>query len=207
MTSDTTATTANPPRDPRPAFFAAADQAVRLIGSVTRTDLAQPTPCAEFDVRTLTAHMVAVFRRIAHVGAGGNYADTETIATGTPDDGLAAAAAEGRDAVLATWSDDAVLDRLLTLPPGVHLPGRVGALRYTQEFVTHAWDLAAALGRQGELDPSLAAPLVEMAQQFIPRDGHRPWPFGEVVDVPQHAGPYERLVGWLGRDPSWRPPA
>lgn len=47
--------------DPRPAFFAAADQAARLICEVTPADLRRPTPCAEFDVEALTGHVVAVF--------------------------------------------------------------------------------------------------------------------------------------------------
>lgn len=93
------------------------------------------------------------------------------------------------------------------LAAGRAAAGSSGALRYTQELVTHAWDLATALGRADELDPALAAPMAQAARRFIPRDGREDWPFGEVVDVADDAGPYERLVGWLGRDPSWRPPA
>lgn len=193
--------------DPRPAFFAAADQAARLICEVTPADLRRPTPCAEFDVEALTGHVVAVFRRITHVAAGGDYTGTTTVVTGIPEGEWAATAGADRDRLVAVWSDDAVLDRVMTLPPGVQLPGRVGALRYTQELVTHAWDLATALGRADELDPALAAPMAQAARRFIPRDGREDWPFGEVVDVADDAGPYERLVGWLGRDPSWRPPA
>ena len=108
-------------------------------------------------------------------------------------------------ALVATWSDDSVLERILTLPPGIQAPGRVGALRYSQEMLTHAWDLAAALGRTGDLDPALAEPFVASARQFVPRDRDG-FPFGAVVDVPETAGPFERLVGWLGRDPGWTPP-
>jgi len=28
-------------------------------------------------------------------------------------------------------------------------------------------------------------------------------PFGAVVEVPADAPAYDRLVGWLGRDPHW----
>ena len=39
--------------DPRPDFFAAADQAVHLIDGLAPADLDRPTPCDDYDVRTL----------------------------------------------------------------------------------------------------------------------------------------------------------
>jgi uncharacterized protein (TIGR03086 family) len=195
-----------PPADPRPAFFAAADQVVRLIQGLEPSDFARPTPCEDFDVRALAGHLVAVLRRITHVATGGGWAEVPQVVAGIDDGSLGDVAAADRDRLVAVWSDDKVLDRVLSLPPGVQLPGRFGALRYTQELVTHAWDLASALGRGDELDRALAEPVVAGARQFVPREGREHFPFGEVVDVPESAGPYERLVGWLGRDPSWRPP-
>ncbi len=203
---ETSADTASP-SDPRPIFFAAADQLVALIELVTPADLERPTPCDEFDVSTLTGHLLAVFRRITHVATGGAWSDIPQVVTGIPAEALAATAASDRDALLATWSDGAVLDRVLSLPPGVQVPGRVGALRYTQEMVTHAWDVATALGRADALDPALAEPVAEAARRFVPREGREQMPFGEVVDVSADATAYEQLVGWLGRDPSWTPPA
>ncbi len=201
----TTTADSSIPADPRPVFFAAADQLVRLIGLITPEDLGRPTPCDEFDVATLTGHLLAVLRRITHVATGGAWADVPQVVTGIPAEALAATAASDRDVLVATWSDDAVLDRVLSLPPGVQVPGRVGALRYTQEMVTHAWDLATALGRVDALDAALAEPVADAARRFVPREGREHMPFGEVVDVAADATAYEQLVGWLGRDPSWRP--
>lgn len=189
------------PTDPRPTFFAAADQAVRLIGEITLADLGKPTPCAEFDVRTLAGHMVAVLRSIEAVARGVDFRTTEQVAD-LPGEQLAPAAAAARDAMVATWSGD-VLDKPLLLPPGIELPGRAGAARYTQELATHAWDLAAALGREDELDPAIAETVADAARRFVPREGREHLPFGPVVEVDEAAGPYERLVGWLGRDPKW----
>lgn len=36
----------------------------------------------------------------------------------------------------------------------------------------------------------------------LPAAGREPLPFGSVVEVPDDAGPYDRLVGWVGRDPA-----
>ena len=196
------APTAN--HDPRPAFFAAADQLVRLVTVIAPQDLGRPTPCDDFDVATLAGHLLCVLRRITHVATGGAYADVPQVVTGIDPGSWGATIAADRDAMRAVWSDEAVLDRLLVLPPGVEVPGRVGAVRYTQEMVTHAWDLAAAMDRRDELDSGLAAPLVEPARRFVPRERAH-FPFGDVVEVPEDAGPYDQLVGWLGRDPSWSP--
>ena len=193
--------------DPRPDFFAAADQAVRLIDGLAPADLDRPTPCDDYDVRTLVAHLLTVFRRITHVATGGGWTEGPQVITGVPDESLATVAAADRDRLVQVWSDDTVLERILSLPPGVQVPGRIGAFRYTQELVTHAWDLAAAVGRVDQLDPALAEPVIIGAQQFVPRDAREGFPFGAVVDVADDAGPYERLVGWLGRDPNWTPSA
>jgi len=158
-------------------------------------------------VRTLVAHLLTVFRRITYVATGGGWAEVPQVITGVPDESLATVAAADRDRLVQVWSDDAVLERILSLPPGVQVPGRIGAFRYTQELVTHAWDLAAAVGRVDQLDPALAEPVIIGAQQFVPRDAREGFPFGAVVDVADDAGPYERLVGWLGRDPNWTPSA
>jgi len=210
--------------DPRPLLFAAAAQAVRLVEALQAdidagpgtsgpgasvSVLDAPTPCTEYGVRDLAGHVLAVLRRIEHVATGGNPLDVPQEVRGVADAGWAATAQADAGTMKATWSDDAVLDRMLTLPWAT-LPGRAAALAYTQELTVHAWDLAAAIGRVSELDDSLAVAVLPLARQFVPADqrgGHVP--FGPVVELASRdlgsAGPYDELVAWLGRDPAWRP--
>ena len=190
--------------DPRPLLTRALDQAAALIDATRPEDLDRPTPCEGWDVRTLLGHLVGVPRRVAHVGAGGAFDDVDSM-PGVPDGEHAAAFAAARAEVDRVWgldgSDDTVLDRILTVPWGT-MPGRAVGFGYVQEFTVHAWDLATALGRAGELDPALAEAVEGPAHQFLPADTRGgEIPFGPVVAVPADAGPYERLVGWLGRDP------
>jgi uncharacterized protein (TIGR03086 family) len=193
--------------DPRPRFRHAAEQAVDLLGALTPADLERPTPCTEYDVRALAGHLLTVLRRIEHVATGGSPFDVPQIVTGVADDAWAATARADADRLASTWSQEGVLDRMLTLPWGT-LPGRAAAMAYTQELATHAWDLAVATGRSDRLDPAVAEAVLEPARRFVPaqgRGGHVP--FGPVVEAPAGAGPYERLVAWLGRDPAWTPTA
>ncbi|HEX2805338.1 MAG TPA: TIGR03086 family metal-binding protein [Kineosporiaceae bacterium] len=190
--------------DPRPLFLHAVDQAVGLLAGVTPTELDGPTPCTDYDVRELSAHLITVLRRITHVADGGDALDIPTLSE-VPDAELGAAAVADGERLKAVWSDDSVLDRPLRLP-WVTLPGRAAAMAYTQEVAVHSWDLATAVGRAGSLDPALAAALEPAARQFVPESPRGgPVPFGPVVEVPADAGPYLRLVGWLGRDPQWAP--
>jgi uncharacterized protein (TIGR03086 family) len=193
--------------DPRPLFLRAADQAVRLISLIDPAELDGPTPCPEYDTRTLIGHVLTVFRRITTVAQGGEALSVPSVTTGVPDAALAATATDDARRLAEVWSQDAVLERMLSLPFGT-LPGAAAAVAYTQELTVHAWDLATATGRTELLDDSLAEAVLGPARQFVPaqtRGG--PVPFGPVVDVPDDAPPYARLAGWLGRDPKWSRPA
>src|SRR5215207_5615581 len=66
-------TDARPPdADPRPLLRRCADQAVTILAALRPDDLERPTPCAEFDVRTLAGHVLSVLRGVAVVTAGGH---------------------------------------------------------------------------------------------------------------------------------------
>jgi uncharacterized protein (TIGR03086 family) len=190
--------------DPRPLMARALDQIGTLVDGTRTADLDRPTPCDDWDVRTLLGHLVGVPRRVAHVGTGGSPFDVPSMVD-LPDGEHAAALKSARADVDRVWgldgNSDAVLDRMLTVPWGT-MPGRAVGFGYVQEFTVHAWDLAVATGRADELDPSLAEACEPVSRQMVPADTRGgPVPFGPVVEVRGDAGPYDRLVGWLGRDP------
>ena len=194
------------PADPREPLFRAVDQALGLVALATPDRLGDPTPCAEYDVRHLVGHLVAVLRRIGYVAGGGHAYDVPSIVLDLADDAWLPAARANAAALRAAWADDAVLDRVLRLPWG-EVPGRGAALAYVQELTTHAWDLATALGRTDLLDPALAELALVAARRFLPaqpRGG--PIPFEAPVEVADDAPVHERLVAWLGRDPGWTRP-
>lgn len=191
--------------DPRPLLTRALDQIGTLVDATPTDQLDRPTPCDGWDVRTLLDHLVGVHRRVAHVAETGALVDVPAVVA-TPDGQHARVIAEGRAAVVRAWAldsdDDAVLDREMTLPWGT-MPGRAAGFGYVQELTVHAWDLAVPTGRVGALDPTLAEAAVDNAQRMVPAEQRGGFiPFGPVVEVPADAGPYDRLVGWLGRDPA-----
>lgn len=75
---------------------------------------------------------------------------------------------------------------------------------YTADVFMHTWDLAAAGGRDAGLDPELAERLRDgMAgiEELLRSSGQ----YGAAVAVPDDADAVARLVGFIGRDPAWRP--
>lgn len=75
---------------------------------------------------------------------------------------------------------------------------------YTADVFMHSWDLARAGGLDPGLDEDFAARLLAGMQpiEAVLRDsGH----YGPAVPVPDDAPAVDRLMGFIGRDPAWRP--
>jgi uncharacterized protein (TIGR03086 family) len=193
--------------DPRPALAAAARTACDVVAGVRPDQLTAPTPCREFDVRTLLGHLVSVFRRIAAVGRGEDPFVVPQVTSGIPDDGWAAAARAGWAEAAAAWADPALLARPTRVPYGT-FPGAVVLATYTGEVSTHTWDLAAATGRFPAWDDAALRVALAASSRALPAEGRGAGiPFDPPVPVPDGAPLVDRLVGWQGRDPRWTPPA
>ncbi|KAB1143666.1 TIGR03086 family protein [Streptomyces luteolifulvus] len=189
------------PIDPRPLYARATEQAATVIKTVRPEQLAGPTPCTEFDVRTLLSHIVGGTRRIAVIGEGGDGLAVRPFAGEVGDDSWTAAYDEVRARALAAWEGD---DRMATT---VHVPwgevsGRNALSAYVMEIVAHTWDLSEALGRPLELDPELAEFSLAAARHALPdaeRDEYTP--FDSARPASEGAGAYAELAAWLGREP------
>jgi uncharacterized protein (TIGR03086 family) len=189
--------------DPRPLHRLAIAQTEATVAAVSADQLALPTPCTEYDVRALLAHIVGGLTRAARVGEGDPGALARpAMADGVPDDGWPAAYRAAASRALAAWADDAKLDTLFEVPWG-KVPGRFVIAGYIQEILAHGWDLAKATGQPTEGDPELALFALAGAKRILPPDirGADDIPFGPVVDVPPDATPYTQLAAWLGRRP------
>ncbi len=65
---------------------AALDQTQRQVEAIQPAALSRSTPCAEYDVRTLLAHLLAVLRKLKVVGQGGDMAQVTDPADDLTDD-------------------------------------------------------------------------------------------------------------------------
>ncbi|MFD5077233.1 TIGR03086 family metal-binding protein [Streptomyces sp. NPDC058371] len=187
--------------DPRPVYDRATEQIAALVRTVRPEQLTDPTPCSEYDVRTLLSHIAGGTRRAAVVGAGGDGLAVRPYVDGVPDDGWPAAYDEVRAEVLRAWADDARLDAPVRVPWG-ETPGRGALSGYVMEAVTHTWDLSEALGRPLELDPELAEFALTIARRLLPDEQRGDdLPFASAAPAPEGADAYGRLAAHLGRLP------
>ncbi|MFI0714421.1 TIGR03086 family metal-binding protein [Streptomyces inhibens] len=199
VTAVTAVTAANPDPDPRPGLVQAVGLAGRTVAAVRADQLDGPTPCTDYTVRQLSNHLIAILRRVAVIGRGGDPLSVPAIADDVADgDRVREWAAAARD-VEAVWSDPAILRRPLCLPFGT-LPGAAAAVVYITEFTLHTWDLATATGQHPSWDPGVLAVSLTAMRRAVPaepRGGQVP--FAAVVDVAADAPDIDRLVAWYGR--------
>lgn len=199
MTDTTTnATTTTTPGDPRPTMLRAADLAATLVDTVAPDDLDRPTPCSEWAVRDLLAHLVAVTHRVAHIARGGAPLELPSLVAGEPAQGWAGGFRDGLDDVRSAWADDGLLARVVQHPIGA-VPGAVAAGIYAQEFTAHAGDLAVALARTDLLDEELAEEVLRSSRRLMPADRPAGVPFDPAREVDPGAPAHVRLAAFLGR--------
>lgn len=191
-------TTSQTLTDPRPRHRAAAAWLDGLAAAVRPDQMGDPTPCEEFDVRALLAHMVSVARKLRATAEGSDITAVPHVTPGLADDALAGLWTAHAQAMLDAWSDDALLDAPVRVPWGT-VPGREALLGYLNELLVHGWDLAVATGQHPEADPALVAYATEAVTRLLPPEGRQGSRFAPVVAPDPDAGPTERLANWSGR--------
>ncbi|MBM7520102.1 TIGR03086 family metal-binding protein [Nocardioides nitrophenolicus] len=159
-----------------------------------------PTPVAEWRARDVVRHLVEWFP--AFLADGSDL----RLAAGPDVDADPVAAWEHHAAgVQALLDDPATADVVFDHPrlPLLHLPQAISQF-YTGDVFMHTWDLARATGQDDTLDAERCRVMVEgMAplDEMLRQSGQ----YGARVPVPEDAPWQDRLVGFIGRDPSWRP--
>jgi uncharacterized protein (TIGR03086 family) len=183
----------------------ALDQTAEIVAAVGPEQSSLPTPCSGWDVGALVRHLVAQDLRNFTVAARGETADWQAP-TEDPGDDWASAFREGARRLLDTWRR-ADLDQPVPMPGGAEAPLGSRASHQITELAVHGWDLARATGQTRELDPELAEHALAWSRPMLRPEFRGPdKAFDLEVPVDGDAPAYDRLAGWFGRDPAWRPP-
>ncbi|WP_344582622.1 TIGR03086 family metal-binding protein [Nonomuraea roseoviolacea] len=175
-----------------PLLERAAGRTADLVEGIGDDELALPTPCAEFDVRGLIAHLEWGASLFESLASGGGM---------IPQGEYTGDFRERAGRMLAAWRRPEAWEGV---SPGMGLPMATLAAMSLCDLVVHGWDLSVATGRPYEVDGEDAERLLAFAGQMAPT-GRKMGAFGEPVEVPAGASALERALGELGRDPSWKP--
>jgi uncharacterized protein (TIGR03086 family) len=166
------------------------------VNRVNPDDLVGPTPCTEFDVRTLLNHMIGNMRMAASAARGEKAELPEGDQFGS-DPGEAYK--ERRQELLGAVRAAGALERDWQLPFGT-LNGSMMATIVFMEHLTHGWDVAKATGQDTTMPDDLVAECMTLA---LPMDEmlRTPGVCGPAIDVSESASPQDRFVAFMGRTP------
>jgi uncharacterized protein (TIGR03086 family) len=166
------------------------------LAEVTELDWTADTPCDDWDVRTLVAHVVTgealVTRVLSDGGAWESQVDPSILGLNPM--------ATWRGTVLAALesaSVDGVLDALHPHAVGELPGGVIIGFRVTENLV-HGWDLARSCGTDVELPETLAERCLDFWLPLAGSDVLSGY-FGSKVMPPDGASASVRLLSLLGR--------
>ena len=180
------------------------EQFLAIVDQVPDGAWVAPTPCADWDVRSLVNHVVGEDRWVVPLLEGRTIADVGDALDGdllgeSPAD---AAVSAGKSAV-AALAEPGATARTVHLSFG-DFTAEEYAWQVLADHVVHTWDLAVAIGVSRELEPRLVEVTTGWWDAW--EDAYRDaGAVGPVVAVPQSASRQDRLVASFGRDPSWTP--
>jgi uncharacterized protein (TIGR03086 family) len=165
-------------------------------------ELARPTPCADWDLEALLAHLASSMADLESAIRTGN------LDLDPPEPDLPAGADPGGGDPVEVLRDRAA--NLLfacyahhgpgsfVIVGGLPLPAGIVACTGAVEIAVHGWDVSAARGRGGPIPPALASRMLRLSPLLVTgREGL----FGAPVQVPAQASPGDQLIAYLGRIP------
>lgn len=187
---------------------------IDIVQRVSTGDLERRTPCSDWNLLELVAHMTAQHRGFA-AAAQGDGADPAVWETSAVIDAVAADPAGGYGAaaceLLTAVAKDEALTQLFALPdfgPGAVFPFEQAIGFHFIDYVVHGWDVARAVCLPFELPYNVIDAALALGLQ-VPGGDYRTGasaPFGPALDqMPEGTG-FDRLLRHLGRSPAWSAP-
>ena len=182
---------------------------VDVVNQVTPERLGVPTPCTEWDLGQLLAHMTGQNHGFA-ASARGERADVGVFAPQPVDDDPAGRHAASATDLAAAFAEEGAELRELWLPEvrdGGPFPIQTAVGFHLVDSVAHAWDVARSIDVPVSFDDEVldAALIMSLA---IPDGPVRLRPgaaFRPGIGIGGEAPTLDRVLGLLGRSPDWKP--
>ena len=170
------------------ATLAVLQHVLRGIGD---DDLALPTPCTDFTVGQLEAHLLGSLTSLTGLAGG-------TLIPTTADD-LESRIADAGQQSLEIWMTRGIEGVVQAGPE--ELPATLAAGILSVEFLVHAWDFASATGREVVVSEDVAAFVLGLAVQIITPELRETAGFAAAIAISDTASALDRLLAFSGRTP------
>lgn len=168
-----------------------------MIAGIGADQWELPTPCTEWNVRTLVGHLVFGNRVFTARLTGEPMPDRNTDQLG---DDAGAAFLTTASHLQAALRPEGVLERSYPGPLGTITGAETLQIRL-YDLLAHGWDLEQATGIPADLPEDVAAESLEFVRNQLasmPRAGR----FADPQPVADDARAIEQLVAFLGRRPN-----
>lgn len=188
-------------------YFTTVLERLAAVVDVNDDQLALATPCVAFTVGELRRHVLGWLQFFAAAlsdpAAETARPDPETFALtdGTPASEIVTNALS---AIRQAIADDAAGQ--LVVMSGSRMAGDAVLGMALGEYIVHAWDLATSTGQPYAAPDSVVRAAREFLEGMITPEYRGPDSrfFDAEVPVPDGAPPLDQLLGFAGRDPTWR---
>jgi uncharacterized protein (TIGR03086 family) len=175
-----------------------------VVGNVPPNALDTPTPCGDWDLRTLLNHTILWTSYSAERRAHGESVAEELMNKDfTADPGFREDYARQIGKAVTAWSAPQAWEGNLNVMGDATPAADVGAM-LLMETALHGWDVARATGQEFRTDDQTATALEDIVQAqaelFRKYQG-----FADAVEAPENATAFERALTLSGRDPGWKP--
>ncbi len=175
----------------------------RIVAGIGADQWDAPTPCSDWNVRTLLNHLVAGNLLTAAVLGGEELPPPEERARLGQVDRLGsdpvAAARQSIDGLVTAFEQPGALERIHPSPVG-QVPGAALVHLRTTELLVHGWDLAQATGQPADFPEALAEHELAFTKANVGKARTGPGgPFGASQPFADDAPAIDRLAALLGR--------
>jgi uncharacterized protein (TIGR03086 family) len=184
-------------------FPQAAQDVIAVVKGVDTRDLDRPTPCTDFDLRSLVNHFVgttAALTRVARrqpLDAADPYGSAKDPVAGDWQSELSG----NLQQLGVAWSDLDAWAGTVDMGGGA-MPATMIAEMSLAEMLLHGWDLARATGQELTVPREVGAELLRSIEETAEL-GRSMGAYGDAIAVPDDAPQFARALGASGRDPRW----
>ena len=177
-----------------------------LVSGVEQSQAQDPTPCSEWDVRSLLNHLIGGLEFTAGCVAGNppniRVAEADSSYTDEPDVAVLIEAYHTvLDRVLQSASEPGALDGTANTPYFGEMPIGQIFIGTTMDQFIHGWDLAKATGQDNALDTELVEFAYGMLTSGFADMGRQAGFIGPEIAISEDASQQDRLIAYMGRQP------
>jgi uncharacterized protein (TIGR03086 family) len=179
------------PADLNPLTSANATLAVlqHVLCGIGEDDLSKATPCTEFTVGQLEAHLLGSLSSLTSLAGS-------TLVPASGGD-LESRIADAAQQAVETWMERGLEGTVQAGPQ--ELPATIAASILSVEFLVHAWDFASATGQKVAVSDEVATYVLGLAEQIVTPELRERAGFDPAIPISADAPALDRLLAFSGR--------